>query len=88
MKCHTILQCMLDNGFLDADTHNPIDFINFAARAAKVLETALNKTKSPEEVSEVVGSMFDAGFCNRENQKDPLEWVQYAESAISELKSY
>ena len=87
MLCHTILQSMLENGFLDAETHNPVDFINFTTRASKVLEPALKKSKSPAEVSEVVASMFDAGFCSREREKDPMEWVLYAETAISELKT-
>ena len=88
MKCHTILQSMLDNGFMVTETHNPVDYINFIARAAKVLEAKLGKTKSPEEVSQVVGSMFDSGFCSRKNQKDPMEWVLYAETAIDELKGF
>ena len=86
MQCHTILQSMLENGFLDPEAHNPVDFVNFTVRASKSLEGALKKAKSPAEVSEVVASLFDAGFCNRDREKDPMQWVMYAETAINELK--
>jgi hypothetical protein len=86
MHCHTIIQSMLENGYLDPETHNAVDFINFSVRAAKVLDASLKKCKSPAEVSEVVASMFDAGFCTREREQDPMQWVMYAETAISEMK--
>ncbi len=86
MLSHTIIQAMLDAKYLDDEVHNPVDFINFSVRAAKVLEAALKKCKSPEQVSEVVASMFDNGFCHRDREQDPMQWVQYAEAAIAELK--
>jgi len=86
MRSKSIVLAMLDNGMLDADKHNPNDFITYTVSATKLLEERLKDVKSHEMIAEVVASMFDAGFCSRKEQKDPSEWTMFAEAAIDELK--
>lgn len=85
MHSKIVLQSMLDNGFLDPQAHNPVDFVTYTGRAAAELEEALGETKDPAAVAEVVATMFDAGFCDRTRFPDPTEWIQFARSAIHEL---
>ncbi len=86
MRSKTIITAMLDNGFLSNKTHNPIDYITYTTKAAKLLEASLKDVKQHEAVSELVASMFDAGFCKPEDFDDPTEWITFAESAVAELK--
>ena len=77
---------MLDNGFLDPESHNPNDFVNYTVRALKILEEALKDAKRHEEIVELVATMFDNGFCTRKLQADPSEWIMYAQTAVVDLK--
>jgi len=86
MRSKSIVLAMLDNGMLDPDKHNPNDFITYTVSATKLLEERLKDVKQHEEIAELVASMFDSGFCNRKEQKDPSEWTMFAEAAIDELK--
>ena len=43
--------------------------------------------KSADEVAEVVAAMFDAGFCNRDDQPDPAEWISYAVQSIKAIRT-
>ncbi len=85
MRSTTILKAMLDNGFLDAEAHNPNDYITYVTKAAKQLDALLDGVKSPD-VADVVAAMFANGFCTRDGQADPNEWIMYAEAAVAELK--
>ncbi len=85
MHSKIVVQSMLDNGFLDPQAHNPVDFVTYTARAATTLEEALGQARDPAAVAEVVATMFDAGFCDRTRFADPIEWIQFAEQAIHEL---
>jgi hypothetical protein len=86
MRSKTIIQSMLENGFLDNKKHNPNDYITHTTNAAKRLEEALKGVKDHESVAETVAAMFDSGFCTVAEQGDPTEWVMFAETAIAELK--
>ncbi|MBN53149.1 MAG: hypothetical protein CL558_06185 [Alphaproteobacteria bacterium] len=86
MRSKLIVQSMLENGFLDSAKHNPNDYITYVVQAAKLLEASLKDVKQHESVTEVISAMFDAGFCNPKDQKDPSEWTMFAESAVAELK--
>ena len=87
MRSRVIVQAMLENGFLTTDTHNSGDYINYTVQAAKDIEAALADVKKPDEVSELVAAMFDAGFCNREQNPDPRQWIDLAQAAVWELKA-
>ncbi len=87
MRSRPIVQSMLDNGFLDPEAHNPNDFVNYTVRALKILDEALKDAKQHEEIVELVATMFDNGFCNRDGQADPSEWIMYAQTAVVDLKS-
>jgi hypothetical protein len=86
MRSKAIVQAMLENGMLDPAKHNPNDFITYTVSACKLLEERLKDVKQHEEIAEVVAGMFDSGFCNPKEQKDPSEWTMFAEAAIDELK--
>ena len=86
MRSKVIVQAMLENGFLDREKHNPNDYITYVVQAAKLLEAALKDVKAHESIAETISAMFDAGFCNPKDQKDPSEWTMFAESALAELK--
>lgn len=86
MNAKSIVTAMLENGFLTPERHNPTDFITFTTNAAKRIEAALAEATKPEDVSEVVVAMFDAGLCSPEEQDDPNEWIIYAELAVAELR--
>ena len=86
MRSKAIVQAMLENGMLDSEKHNPNDFITYTTSAAKLREERLKDVKKHEEIAEIVAAMFDSGFCNRKDQKDPSEWTMFAEAAIDELK--
>jgi len=85
MRSKLIIQSMLENGFLSSESHNPNDYVNYVVRAIKILDTGLQPYKQHEEIAEIVAAMFDSGFCTRDNQKDPSEWIMFAETAIAEL---
>ena len=85
MRSQIILQSMLENGFLSRTDHNALDYINWTVRAAKSLEEKLQDVRKPDTVAELVAAMFDAGFCTREKNADPAEWILFAEAAIAEL---
>lgn len=87
MKSGRIVTAMLDNGFLKPDLDNPVDFTLFTSRAVEQLEEALKGAKSAEDIAEVVGTMFDAGFCSREDQPDPAEWISYAVQAVKAVRA-
>jgi hypothetical protein len=86
MRSKLIVQSMLENGYLSSTDHNPNDYISYVTQAAKVLEVALQDVKKHEDVVELVAAMFDSGFCTRQAQVDPNEWIMFAETAIAELK--
>ncbi len=86
MRSRVIVQAMLENGFLDPEVHNSGDYINYTVQAAKDIEAALQDSKKPEEVGELVAAMFDAGFCNRTTSPDPRQWIDFAQAAVWELK--
>ena len=86
MRCKTIVQAMLDNGFCDLKRHNPNDYITHVTNASKRLEEALKVVKAHADVAEVVATMFETGFCDPAEQIDPNEWIMFAETAIAELK--
>ena len=86
MRSKIILQSMLDNGFLESETHNPNDYITYVTKAAKQLDELLASVNKHEEVGELGAAMFDNGFCTRAAQADPNEWIMFAEAAIAELK--
>ena len=86
MRSKVIIQAMLENGMLVKGKHNPNDYITYVTQAAKLLEACLKDVKAHEDVAETVGAMFDGGFCDPKEQKDPSEWTMFAESAIAELK--
>ena len=86
MRSKIIIQSMLENGFLDSKKHNPNDFITHTTNASKRLEEALKGVKDHEAVAEIIASMFEAGFCDSQEQADPSEWMMFAETAIAELK--
>lgn len=86
MRSRIIVQAMLDNGFLNNGKHVSGDYINYTVQAAKDIEAALADAKKPEEISELVGAMFDAGFCSRDQNPDPREWIDLAQAAVWELK--
>jgi hypothetical protein len=85
MHSKLVLQSMIDNGFLDPQSHNPVDFITYARRAAEELEAVLGKVPDPQGTAEVVATMFDNGFCDRTRQPDPSEWITFATQACHEL---
>ena len=87
MRSRPIVQSMLDNGFLDAEAHNPNDYVNYTVNALKTLEDSLKDAKKHEEVVELVATMFDNGFCTRASQADPSEWIMFAAAAVAELKT-
>ncbi len=87
MRSRVIVQAMLENGFLTTETHNSGDYINYTVQAAKDIEAALQDVKKPEEVCELVAAMFDSGFCSREQNPDPRQWIDLAQAAVWELKS-
>ena len=86
MRCKTIVQAMLDNGFCDPAKHNPNDYISHVTNASKRLEDALKAVKAHTDVSDLVAMMFESGFCDPKEQVDPNEWIMFAETAIAELK--
>ncbi len=86
MRSRVIVQAMLENGFLTPEANNSGDYINYTVQAAKDIDAALKDVKKPEEVSEMVAAMFDAGFCNREQNPDPRQWIDLAQAAVWELK--
>lgn len=86
MRSKLILESMLANGMLDPDRHNPNDYITYATKASKLLEAALMDVSKHEDVADIVSAMFDAGMCTAKAQKDPSEWIMFAEAAIAELK--
>lgn len=86
MRCKTIVQAMLDNGFCDPSKHNPNDYITHVTNASKRLEEALQVVKGHADVGELVATMFETGFCDAKEQTDPNEWIMFAETAIAELK--
>jgi hypothetical protein len=85
MHSKLVLQSMIDNGFLDSQSHNPVDYITYCRRAAEEIEAALAKLSDPGAVAEVVATMFDNGFCDRTRFPDPSEWISFATQACQEL---
>jgi hypothetical protein len=86
MRSRVIVQAMLENGFLTPETHNSGDYINYTVQATKDIQAALQDAKQPEEITELVAAMFDAGFCTHEQNPDPRQWIDLAQAAVWELK--
>ncbi len=86
MKSAKIVIAMMDQGFLKPDLDNPVDYTLFSARAIQQLNEALKGSKDAEDIAEVVASMFDNGFCNRDDQPDPAEWISYAVQAVKAVR--
>ena len=87
MKSAKVITAMLDAGFLKPDLDNPIDFTLFSARAVEQLNEALKGCKAADELTDIIASMFDNGYCNRDDQPDPAEWISYAVQAVKALRA-
>lgn len=87
MKSAKIVTAMLDNGFLKPDLDNPVDYTLFASRAVEQLDEALKGAKSVDAICELVAAMFDSGYCNRDDQPDPAEWISYAVQAVKAIRT-
>ncbi len=85
MHCKLVLQSMIDNGFLDPRSHNPVDYVTYTRRAAEAVEAALSRAADPQATAELVATMFDNGFCARDRHPDPSEWITFAVQACEEL---